>query len=75
MWINTAEQRNYNSAMRKQAARRELAHTVCELVIAEVHPGNLGVLPPSPEVLLWKAVQIGLLCTTDEAVSTLKNAY
>lgn len=33
------------------------------LVLAEVHPGNLGALPPSPEVLRCKAQQIGLLST------------
>lgn len=34
---------------------------VIDLVIESVHPSNLGPLPPSPELLLHKAVQIGLL--------------
>lgn len=32
-----------------------------ELVISHVHPGNLGALPPAPDMLLYKARQIGLL--------------
>ena len=35
------------------------------LVMAEVHPGNLGALPPSPGVLLGKAVQIGILTVAE----------
>lgn len=30
------------------------------LVVETVHPGNLGALPPSPQVLLAKAWQLGL---------------
>lgn len=32
-----------------------------ELVMDHVHPGNLGALPPSPDMLLYKASVLGLL--------------
>lgn len=31
-----------------------------ECVLDCVHPGNLGPLPPSPDLLLSKAIQLGL---------------
>lgn len=45
------------NSMRKQVERRAAMHAALEFV----HPGNLGALPPSPEVLVRKAVQIGLV--------------
>lgn len=30
-------------------------------MLTDVHPGNLGALPPSPRLLVYKAAQIGLL--------------
>jgi len=32
-----------------------------QIVASHVHPSNLGDLPPSPDTLLYKARQIGLL--------------
>lgn len=48
--------------------RREfLKAEVAELVLECVHPSNLGALPPSSEMLAWKAKQIGLINKLDEA--------
>lgn len=41
-------------------AREEFA-ALAELVLEAVHPGNLGALPPSPNMLRYKARQIGLI--------------
>lgn len=34
---------------------------VAEIVLESVHPGNLGPLPPSPELIIHKARLLGLL--------------
>lgn len=48
--------------------RREfLKPEVAELVFECVHPSNFGALPPSSEMIAWKAKQIGLINTLDEA--------
>lgn len=48
--------------------RREfLKPEVAELVLEYVHPSNLGPLPPSSEMLAWKAKQIGLIDKLAEA--------
>ena len=47
--------------------RQVLRAEVAELVLDYVHPGNFNALPPSPEVIAWKAVQIGLTASFDEA--------
>jgi hypothetical protein len=31
------------------------------LVVAEIHPGNLGALPPSPVVIAFKGLETGLI--------------
>lgn len=36
------------------------------LVVDAVHPANLGALPPSPELLAYKGVQIGLARSESE---------
>lgn len=48
-------------------SRYVLRDEVVELVLGEVHPNNLGALPPSPEVIAYKAMQIGLIATFAEA--------
>jgi hypothetical protein len=45
---------------RRPSLTRDQAVAIA-LVLEAVHPGNLGPLPPSPQHLLWKAHQIGLL--------------
>ena len=45
---------------------------VAELVLEAVHPANLGALPPSPEVLISKAVQIGIISSYHEGVITVR---
>lgn len=48
--------------------RREfLRPEVVELVLECVHPSNLGALPPSSEMIAWKAQQIGLIKSRKEA--------
>lgn len=44
---------------RDRFTRDEVA--AIELVLGHVHPGNLGALPPSPSVILYKAHVLGLL--------------
>lgn len=59
-FLHSAEEREYiRHCRRLEEARQEFA-ALAELVLEAVHPGNLGVLPPSPDVLRWKARQIGL---------------
>lgn len=48
----------------KQNAR-EVRALAFELVIECVHPGNLGVLPPSPRVLEAKALSLGIISHKD----------
>lgn len=50
-----------NSRARHERAIREGFPLVAELVLDAVHPGNLGVLPPSPRTLICKADQLGLI--------------
>ena len=45
----------------KRVPRKDMLTIVTELV----HPGNLGPLPPSPQMLAWKGEQIGI-ATYDE---------
>lgn len=56
---------HYNLFLRSRAAAeraiREMFPLVAELVVDAVHPGNLGVLPPSPRKLIHKADQLGLI--------------
>lgn len=52
--------------------RECLSPVVAELVLEAVHPANLGALPPSPDVLAWKAVQIGLISCMSEAFETVR---
>ena len=53
------------SALFKTLVRRE----VVELVLEVVHPGNLGALPPSPDVLAYKAIQLLLVRNYQEATT------
>jgi hypothetical protein len=72
IWLSSAADRAYahGCKMRNQHSNsvdarrhRYTADEVAaiELTIGHVHPGNLGVLPPSRETLLDKARYIGLL--------------
>lgn len=63
--MNTFEARHQRWLHNKRIASQTMTAMVCELTIAEVHPGNLGALPPSPDVLIGKARQIGLLTEGD----------
>lgn len=57
------------------AYRKVWHHPTLELILEFVHPGNLGALPPSPDVVAWKGVQIGLLRSSEEAQRTLWFRY
>jgi len=50
--------------------RQVLRAEVAELVLDYVHPGNLNALPPSPDMIALKALQIGLTASFDEAFIT-----
>jgi hypothetical protein len=54
-------------------AKRELESMIYPMVLEVVHPGNLGALPPAPDVLVYKAEQVGLIGKKDLAV--LFNIY
>lgn len=47
--------------------REVLRDDVVEMVLELVHPANLGVLPPDPFMIAWKAKQIGLINDTRQA--------
>ena len=57
--------RSYDRLMQQRARRRrknmEDFLAVAEIVLESVHPGNLGPLPPSPELIIHKARLLGLL--------------
>jgi len=40
-------------------------HELLQIVLEHIHPGNLGALPPSPDLIAHKAVVMGL-ATRDE---------
>lgn len=66
------------SAMRMNAIyfrnqARQQCRDVAALMAAEVHPANLGMLPPSPTVLVYKAAQVGLI-SSGEAAALLNKA-
>lgn len=52
--------------------REVIRPEVAELVLEAVHPANLGALPPSPDVLIFKAIQIGLISSYSEGVITVR---
>lgn len=55
-------------AWRAKQARRAALNEVALVVLDLVHPGNLGPLPPSPQVLVNKAYALGLLKPHDRAM-------
>ncbi|SFT78036.1 hypothetical protein [Pseudomonas marincola] len=68
IWLTTPAERTHAHTYRMQRATRDMELLLCELAIEAVHPGNLGALPPSPEVLLCKAQQIGLVTPAEQRV-------
>lgn len=50
--------------------REFLRGEVVELVLESVHAGNLGPLPPSPDMIAYKAIQIGIISSFAEAYVT-----
>jgi hypothetical protein len=67
MILRTTAQAYYNARRSTAAIDRcwDDVVTAIDLVLAEVHPGNLGALPPSPANLLWKAYSVGILSRND----------
>jgi hypothetical protein len=67
MILRTTAQAYYNARRSTAATDRcwDDVVTAIDLVLAEVHPGNLGALPPSPANLLWKAYSVGILSRND----------
>lgn len=59
----------YRIAQRSQALATFVA--AAEVVLPLVHPGNLGVLPPSPRQLLSKAHTLGLISGPEFAQASL----
>lgn len=47
--------------IRARQRARVFRNELCSVVIELVHPDNLGALPPSPRILGYKAIQIGLV--------------
>jgi len=56
---------NIICAERRAAKRRVLFNSIAPTVLELVHVGNLGALPPSPRVLVDKAIQLGLLTPSE----------
>lgn len=52
--------------------REVIRSEVAELVLESVHPANLGALPPSPELLIFKAIQIGIISSYREGVVAVR---
>jgi hypothetical protein len=61
IWLTTFSERAYNYAHRHIPLFTETQRIAVDLVMGHVHPGNMGALPPSPDVLLHKARILGLL--------------
>ena len=59
----------YNAICVERAAarRRVLINEIAPVVLDIVHIGNLGALPPSPRVLVDKAIQLGLLTPSEHS--------
>lgn len=61
-FLLSSSERAYVYAMnQKRALREELALGI-EIILEEVHPSNLGALPPSPKRLAIMAYNRGLIC-------------
>lgn len=52
--------------------REVLRPEVVELVLDNVHPDNLGALPPAPWMIVWKAEQLGLIKNSSEAYQWMR---
>lgn len=61
------------SQHRAALRRAELKALAITMVLEAVHIGNLGPLPPSPAMLVWKAYQIGLL--TEREYETVDSRF
>ena len=60
--VPSIHMRSLGDPWRRRAARERAEELVAfQLVLEHVHPGNLGALPPSPDMLRWKARQLGLI--------------
>lgn len=53
------EQLRIGARLRQQAEQARF-NDLAEVVLACVHPGNLGALPPSPGMIRYRAAQLGL---------------
>lgn len=60
-WLYSYDERMARAAARRRTYERAEFLALAELVTEVVHPGNLGFLPPSPDMLRYKARQIGLI--------------
>lgn len=60
IWLRSKRDRTLAALERIHADEVKFLSSVYETVVETVHPGNLGPLPPSPEVLLNKALHLGL---------------
>lgn len=47
--------------------REQVKGIILDLILEGVHPGNMGELPPSPDRVAHKAVQVGLISSLSEA--------
>lgn len=63
--------RKGRSAFQEQDLRRRSFAMLAPLILTEIHPGNLGPLPPSPRAIVEKAVQVGLVNGSDAVYALL----
>jgi BarA-like signal transduction histidine kinase len=66
--LTSFEDRHYSYVQRNAHAAREMRMLLCELSMDAVHPGNMGALPPCPDVLIHKARVIGLVGQKEERI-------
>jgi hypothetical protein len=59
--MRSHDERMIDSYISRKRAMIQRRNEICEITLEFVHPGNLGVLPPDPDIILWKAKYIGLI--------------
>ncbi len=59
-WLSSPAERHANYMARQRAYERAQIKAMQDLVIEFVHPGNLGPLPPSPDMIAGKARLMGI---------------
>jgi hypothetical protein len=59
--MRTHEERRVDCVNARKREMYQRRNEICKVVVEFVHPGNLGELPPDPDIILWKALYMGLI--------------